>query len=701
MANKKEKTVGEILEEEYAKQLGKENAKEVEEEVKPKEEAKESKIKFEQEVDLRQIVMGIEKLTAELSTLKEIRFHDDERIKELAESIGELRSLLFQRDATIKETEAKVDKLEEIISEIKPEKIASQLRKREAGIDENLARIEKLERMSKDLLDQIRKSQKILENIKSMENLVEITKDIESKLEKIEELKSGTEREAGKTERIYLEMGRRFSEFSALKEKTTKTEELSKELVKSLDEVKIKLENRVSKEDMQAALEDALKPPELGAGVEELNKRKSEILSLLKNLGDQFRQGLISKESYDEVVEKNKSILQQIENEVKEAETRKEPENLIAWLNQIEDKIKDLKVKTSIIEKSTEVPKYTEEMRNQISIIKEELEKQKAMIEDISGLQLPQESLAQGTSEKKAEELEMGSIKSLLATLEDQYREGAISEKTYIETKGKNLERLEQIRSEVKELESEKGHEIKTLPVSLTELKNTMKDLKGRINLNEENLKSQKEYVERSLNDVAKKIEGIKKESYVKTEELTKTLEQRISEIEKLKIIMFPLKEDVENFLKSGNEKLKEIEQAIYSKVENGLDKIRDELMTENKSQIEQTIKQFSKTLNTQSAKLNEMSSSYKEKLESIEKIIGEWGKIKGKTESQIELLKSEIDRIKGKEMSFNELISTLKLHREMISEIRETLPTKIRGLEEKIKKLSKKSEYSRPVILE
>lgn len=465
MAKKKkeEKTVGEILSEEYAKQKTAE-PEEIEPK-KPEEPKVESKIKIEEEIDLRKLLMDVEKLGAEVNALKEVKFHGDEIIKELAESIGEIRSLLFQRDATIKETGAKIDKIEEIVSEIKPEKIASQLRKREAEISENLARIEKLERMSKDLLDQIRKSQKILENIKSMENLVEVTKDIESKLEKIEELKSGTEREAGKTEKIYLEMGRRFSEFSAFKEKITKVEELSKELVKSLDEVKIKLENTVSKEDLQSALEDALKPPELGADVEELNKRKNEILSLLKNLGDQFRQGLISKESYDEVVEKNKSILQQMENEVKEAETRKKPENLIAWLNQIEEKIKDLELKTSVIEKSSKVSKDIEETRNQISSIKEKLEKQNAIIEDISGLQLAQKSLTEETSEKKAEELKMESIKSLLATLEDQYREGTISEKTYIEAKSKNLERLREIENEIKKPEIKKESEIEIPPV--------------------------------------------------------------------------------------------------------------------------------------------------------------------------------------------------------------------------------------------
>lgn len=446
-----EKTVGDILEEEYAKQMGKERSeREPTEEARPKEEKKESKIKFEQEIDLRQIVMSIEKLDAEVNALKEIKFHSDERIKELAESIGELRSLLFQRDASIKETEAKADKLEEIVSEIKPEKISEEFKKREAEIAETEARIEKLERMSKDLLEQIQRSQKILENIKSMENLMEVSKEIGAKLDKIDELRKGVERDAGKTERIFFEMDKRLAEFSTVKSKIDRIDDLSKELVRNMDEYKIKLEATASKDDLQKTIESALKPPEVSEKVEELNKKRDEIITLLKHLESQFKQGIISEKSYLEIVEKNRSISNQIENEIKQTEISKRPESLISWLEQVEDKIKGLNAKIETQqEKENNISKGIETVTYEISKFKDLLDRQKIMLTDVLGLQISQE-VPLGESKVKELADEAQSIKSLLVSLDDQHKEGNVSEETYRETKEKGLQKLKEIESQIK-----------------------------------------------------------------------------------------------------------------------------------------------------------------------------------------------------------------------------------------------------------
>jgi hypothetical protein len=501
---KEERPVGEILEEKWTKE--REPKPEIKEE-KPVEEAPGAKIKLEEEIDLRKTLMDVEKLQAEVNALKEVKFHADERIKELAEAIGEVRSLLFQRDAAIKEMEAKVDKVEEIVSDIKPEKITSQLKKREAEIAENLVKIEKLEKISDDLSKQSRKSQKILENIKSMENLVEASKEIESKLERINELKSGIERQAGKTEKLYFEMDRRLSEFLALKEKTTKVDDLTKELVKSLDELKIKIDRAVTREDMEKSLKEALKPPETTENIEGLNKRKEEILGLLKNLEDQYNKGIISEKSYREVVEKNKGLLKELEEEMKKAETEKRPEDLISWLSQFEEQMKNLRIKTDLLEQKPEksTSKDVEEMKNQISSLRNELEKQKELVGSLSELGLGQEIISEEEEEKrKAKEREIESIKSLLTTLEDQYREGAISEKTYTEAKNKNLERLKEIETEIEEAKTEKESRIRTLSALLEDFKNNIKNLENRLSLNEEKIKKQKEYIEKTLSDMPK-----------------------------------------------------------------------------------------------------------------------------------------------------------------------------------------------------
>lgn len=209
-----------------------------------------------------------------------------------------------------------------------------------------------------------------------------------------------------------------------------------------MDENKIKLENAVTKDELKISLETALKPPEFTESVEELRRRAEEITTLLKQLELQYKEKIISKESYEEIVEKNKGILEGIENDIKDVKTKERPTNLIAWVAEIEDGLKNFK-SIGIQDKKAELSKSVEEIKTQVSGIKEELERQKSIIEDVLGSK--EEKSPYSEEEKNPKELEKQAIENLLANLEDDYREGNISEKTYMEARDKNIERLSTI----------------------------------------------------------------------------------------------------------------------------------------------------------------------------------------------------------------------------------------------------------------
>ncbi len=420
-----EKTVGEILKEQGVIH----------------EDEKQGKIKIEQEVDMNKIVMDIEKLTAEVGALRDIKFQSDERIKEIAESIGEMRSLIFQRDGAIKEAQMKIEKLDDAVSDIKPEKIAGEMRKREQELMEEGTRIEKLERMTGDMVRQIKDLQKILDNIKSMKNLLSISKEIEEKLSKIEELKGGVERDAEKSEKMYLEMERRTQDFAQAKESIKKLDELTMELLKSMDEEKIKMGGLVSKEDLQKTLDAVLKPPVTGKSQEERAGEKQGIEALLKNLEMQYKRGLITKESYDEISEKNRTMLQILDKEIKEGETRKTPQSIFEWLAQIENELNEMRVRFSSLEKEQQngmdARQYEPAPDNELSYFPE---KQQEPVSTALEMQHSSEY-------RSGNESEINDIQNLLSEIEDQYREGIISEGVFEEIREKNLEKLRELES--------------------------------------------------------------------------------------------------------------------------------------------------------------------------------------------------------------------------------------------------------------
>ncbi len=444
------KTVGEILKEEG---------------VIPEEEVRETgKVKVEHVIDIEKVVMNVEKLSAEVEALRDIKFQTDERIKEISESIGEMRSLIFQRDGAIKEMQMKIEKLNDAVSDIKPEKITAEFKKQEKEMLETNAKTEKLESMVKDVARQLKSVQRVLDNIKSIKNLISISREIDRKISKIEKLKADVERDAEKTEKFYLDLEDRIEEFIRLKASVQKLDELTKELVKTVDEEKIKMANFVDKEELQNALDNALKPPSSDDMLEEKIKKKKEIETLLKNIENQYRRGIISKESFDEICRKNNLLVKMLDKEIERAKSKKTPENMIEWIEQLESDIKSMHMKLSILDEV--LKSYRGESKeggeNEVGVITREDEKRiKQMLETkllnnnsqpeqrhdneympkIEEDRITKESNIKNDSDKSIND-EINDIKMFLSDLEDKYNMGLISERTFNEAKEKNLMKL-------------------------------------------------------------------------------------------------------------------------------------------------------------------------------------------------------------------------------------------------------------------
>ncbi|MCD6367887.1 MAG: hypothetical protein J7L45_02255 [Candidatus Aenigmarchaeota archaeon] len=409
--------------------------------------------------DINKVLMKVEKLGAIVNTIRELDADREKRINELAENIGEIRSLLFQRDATIREMESRIGKLEESVKNIEPEKIEKIMEKREKEIEKINATLEKNDVILKDLSKRIRRAEKILDNIKSIENLAEIVKEIEEAVEEVRDIKSSTKRDAAKAERFYLEMGKRLDEFDKMKEDISKLDEMTKELMRSVDENRIQLDSKVSKEDLKKAIEEVTKIPEMGKEekIKELENRKAEIETLLKRLEMQRKENLISESAYNEIFEKNKVLLDEINKEILDLNTKEQPTDLKSWLNEIDESIKKLNEKIDIEDvKEKSIEEKVRDLYSKLNEINDSIVEIKEKIEMLKKTKPPEEEVkilpkGENLLNKKKD------IMELLENLEEEYRKGSISEKTYEEIKSKNLKKLEeierQLQGEVKKVE--------------------------------------------------------------------------------------------------------------------------------------------------------------------------------------------------------------------------------------------------------
>jgi len=394
------KTVGEILKE---RGIIKER---------PKEQEAEKKYKFEQEVSLKDVVMKIEKLGAEVSALKDVKFQADEKIRELSEKIGELRSLLFQRETLIKEMESKVRVLNDTVSEIEPAKIRKSMDMRKQEVENLDMKMEKLQVMNREVLKKLENVEAVTENIRSVENLTQVLKKIDAMVEKGEKTKSDVDRLSARTERFYIEMENRMKEFPEFKIKLEKMDELTKEITKTVDEINIKLASFIPKEDFEIFkksldrviassreeidqkvkdIEDVLKVPE-----EEILNRKNNlemkrenILKLLTNIEEQNRRGEISRNTYNEIKIKNESLLKKLDEEIKrlEGEEAFSIKTLPRIINELESGLAMLEQKSNHFEdriKAMEGEGIEATLRTQNEISKNIIEKLREINQKVS-----------------------------------------------------------------------------------------------------------------------------------------------------------------------------------------------------------------------------------------------------------------------------------------------------------------------------
>ncbi len=381
MNGKKKKTVEEILKEEG---VIKEPPREEEEPV----------IKVEEKIDLRNVVMNVEKLAAEVKALREVKFQADERIRELAEKIGELRSLIFQRESLVKEIESKVRLLDEMVSDIRPQKIKKEMEKRREEIEKLELKIEKLEAMNKDIIKNLNKVRNIVENIKSVENLQKMLEKIEDMVSKGKETKAEMDRLAGKAERFYVEIENRLKEFKKFKAKVESLDELTKEIMKTVDEINIKISGLSSKEDVEdfkkkvdelissnkkkideriKSIEDVLRipPADIVAKTKSLENKKEKILKLLNNVEEQYRKALITQKAYEEIKEKNKAVLNKIEKELKKLKAKEKP-----LLKDIPSIVENLGISVKTTEaKVIDLEKRIEEQSEMIKTLMDRIQK--------------------------------------------------------------------------------------------------------------------------------------------------------------------------------------------------------------------------------------------------------------------------------------------------------------------------------------
>jgi methyl-accepting chemotaxis protein len=226
----------------------------------PERELEETRPKFYRgeirEASLPELLLRIEKIEGKLVVLGDFKRGMDERLSTFSESIGELRSALLEKEKVLSKMEKDVQTVLDTVSGIEPEKIRKLFSKRDAEIEEIRAEIEKINAMVKEIQKQLKDFFEAMEKIKSIESLILASEKIDKKIEKIEEARLQITKTASKVESIFSELSEKAGQIEKQKNEIEKIRDLSVEIVKTLDELSLKLTKFVKKEELEELRKD-------------------------------------------------------------------------------------------------------------------------------------------------------------------------------------------------------------------------------------------------------------------------------------------------------------------------------------------------------------------------------------------------------------------------------------------------------------
>jgi len=511
------------------------------------------------------LVAEIEKIQGRLDVVNELKNQLTETTRTFSEEIGELRTMILDREKSFSKIEIGFEKINEIVKDIEPQTIRKNFEKKEQKILELEARIEKLERFSKEIIKQTEKVREVIEKVKSFENLVSVAERVKKYLRQAEETKNYADRIAGKVETMFEDMNNKVIDLDEKSAKLEDIDSLLKELVPTVDKLQIEVSNKADKEDV-------------------VSLKRSGVSRIVEEKIDK--------------IEKD------------EAEIQKKFINLEESKKQIDDELKKLKDRISVL--FPEDLKLREDLKMKIKLLAGEIEEiEKAYNRGEIDEASYKERIEKRKKEReelleKLKEIKMPTI-SEIRNLEKEVR--SLKE----ELSKKNLINLEK---EIKEMNKNKklletyAEIIKVMkPSSLHELLTEKEKTKVELSLLEEQYKSgiiSKENFEELYEK--KKSFLFELDSLIKDKERQ---ERIINELKNLHIVLSKLSDIVPNIRKNSNlitnlkKEIDSLKEERTTREEERISELTEKISSLNLGELRKDVSEINNKLSTLSESLN------------------------------------------------------------------------------------------------
>ncbi len=201
------------------------------------------------------ISIEIEKLKTQLEALSQTRIIFSERFSSISEQIGELRNMVVSQEQEFSELEVKSAKTNEVMAQLEPEKIMTEISKIDMRIEAIKGKMESNEAVNSMIMKELKDQRSRMALFKGVEDTIKLTQEVREDLTNIKKVEAAIELHSNKVEAMFIQMQERFSEFEKFKEMAEDTNSAFKEQIKEFDTIKVRFADLVKTEDIKVVKE--------------------------------------------------------------------------------------------------------------------------------------------------------------------------------------------------------------------------------------------------------------------------------------------------------------------------------------------------------------------------------------------------------------------------------------------------------------
>ncbi len=194
----------------------------------------------------------VEKLKAKVDALGELRKADSERFSRISEQMGELRSMILEKEKSIEEINAKATKASDLVAELQPESISSELRKASIKYEGFDAKIEAINALYRKVIDELKAIRDRLSVFSGTEELVKLNRETAENLAMIRKSEANIERQTNKAGNMFIQFQKQFAELSNFRDWAKGAEDEFRKMKGELDSVNTKAASTLmGREDLE------------------------------------------------------------------------------------------------------------------------------------------------------------------------------------------------------------------------------------------------------------------------------------------------------------------------------------------------------------------------------------------------------------------------------------------------------------------